>query len=243
MARVLVLGDLHFPAVHPGYLEWASGVGRAHKCDRVLAIGDVADLHCMTRFTREAGAPGIDEEYQQARTLAARAARLLSCVGPVRVCIGNHDDRLLRRLVDAGVPTALRPAFNAVWGVDWDWKYNHEIDGVWYAHGDTASGLDPAANLARDLGTSVVIGHHHSRCGLTWQTTEAGSRFAMNVGCGVDAEHPMLAYCRRSTRRPVLACAVVLDGEPRLLRMPGGATRGRGRTPGRRKAARKAVSA
>jgi predicted phosphodiesterase len=217
MARVLVLGDLHAPATHPQYLDWALKIGR--DCEQVVLIGDVGDLHCMSRFPREAGAPGVDDEFAAAKAQVQQLAKRLEG-RKVRVCVGNHDDRILRRLWDAGLPTALKPSFNKVWGVKWDWRDFHTIDLCYYSHGTNAGGEHHAWNLMRDMGCSVVIGHHHSAAGVKWSQTRLGRRFAMDVGCGVDMTSPLMNYAKSGRKQPVLGCGVVVDGVPAHYAMP-----------------------
>jgi hypothetical protein len=36
----------------------------------------------------------------------------------------------------------------------------------------------------------------------------------MDTGCGVDGNHPAMAYGKHLLSRPVLGCGVVIDGHP-----------------------------
>jgi predicted phosphodiesterase len=48
MARVLVIGDTHFPAVHKNYFSFIKRVRDKYKCTEIIHIGDVVDHHCIS---------------------------------------------------------------------------------------------------------------------------------------------------------------------------------------------------
>ena len=67
-------------------------------------------------------------------------------------------------------------------------------------------------NAARENKQSTVIGHLHTVCNTRFLASYKDLIFGITVGCGIDHTKYAFAYGREQTRKPVLACAVVLNG-------------------------------
>ena len=59
MAKVLVIGDVHEPATHPAYREFCKDLYSVWRCDRVIFIGDILDLHSISFHQRDVDADGV----------------------------------------------------------------------------------------------------------------------------------------------------------------------------------------
>ena len=46
--RVLAVGDMHLPFVHPMYLDFCKDLQTLWSCDKVVLIGDVVDAHALS---------------------------------------------------------------------------------------------------------------------------------------------------------------------------------------------------
>lgn len=212
MARVLAVGDIHIPAEHQGYLGFVRGVRRRWRCDEVVLIGDVFDWHAISFHAKSHDAPTALGEYEEARK---RVKEWVKAFPTARVCIGNHDERVERLASSAGVPPQFVRSYAETWDTDgWDWKHEHHIDGVRYYHGTGLSGQRPALRAAIASMTPTVCGHVHSQAGVAWSVGPGLSVWGMDTGCGVDGDHPAMAYGRHLLSRPVLGCGVVIDGHP-----------------------------
>lgn len=77
-------------------------------------------------------------------------------------------------------------------------------------------GKASAARMAPARNCSVVSGHLHTKCEITWFATDAKRFFGMNVGCLVDRHHPAMEYAKADIKKPLLAVAVIKDGTPIL---------------------------
>lgn len=208
--RVGIIGDPHFPFVHPMYLRFLQDVFDQWAVDTVVNIGDVSDNH----------ATSFHEHDPDGHSASAEADKVQECVDEwqavwkkKRVCIGNHDERNFRAAKRAGLPARFLRDYGSVWGTPgWKWEFSHTIDGVRYTHGTGTSGKNAAINSAITSRTSTVIGHVHAFAGVQWHTNDTSSIFGMNVGCGIDCRSYAFAYGRDFPNRPVLACGVVIDG-------------------------------
>jgi len=220
MSRVFVIGDTHWPATHPGYLEFCQDMYEQWNCDRVVHIGDAVDFHCYSRFTKETDAPGEPLEIRQAR---AHAAEWIAAFPAADVIEGNHCRRIKLRASEVGISPSMVRSVPDIFDFPEEWVWHAadeedepglEIDGVWYTHGTgiTAS-INPAYSLVRRLGQSCVMGHIHHASGVKTDANRNRTRFAVDTGCGIDIRHPFMRYGKQWVQKPVLSCAIILDGE------------------------------
>lgn len=216
MARTLVIGDTHDDAVHPAYLAFCSDTAEEFACDDVVHIGDVRDEHSISAYANDENAPGIVEEDE--RALAA-IKKWHDRFPKARVCIGNHDERILRVLKGSGAPSRFLRSWSDINNTP-GWRYaDHWLsDGILYVHGHEKTGMfppiDPARNHALKCNHSVVMGHFHSKRSAAASRGHGGTLHYCNTGCGVDEKHPYMSYGRGTANLSLLGCAVVLDGTP-----------------------------
>jgi predicted phosphodiesterase len=212
MARVLVIGDTHAPAMHSGYVDFLRDTARRWKTKQVVHIGDVVDHHCISFHTKHPENPGALAEYKSA---LVQITELYKAFPRMTVTLGNHDMRVYRINGNMGVPGMYLKHFNSLYGTKkWKWVDNTEIDKVYYYHGDGCGGMHPAFNAAKMRMQSTVIGHYHSACGIWYQAGPTAKIWGMNVGCGLDRNHYSMQYGSAFLKKPILACGVVVDGNP-----------------------------
>jgi hypothetical protein len=141
----------------------------------------------------------------------------------LRVCEGNHDQRIIRQAATVGIPERFLKGYNELFNTP-TWKWNREwiVDDVYYTHGTGAGGLYPAFNLMQKMLMSVVSGHIHTAAGIWWRANPLRRIFGMNVGCGVDDKHLAFKYAENVKIRSILSAGIVLDGTPIHVIMPCG---------------------
>jgi hypothetical protein len=220
MARVLVIGDIHEPVSHPGYLAFCRDLRQRWRCDTTVFIGDVADWHAVSFHAHHPDSPGPHDEYE----LAALGIRRWAQAFPnARVCIGNHDERLVRLAESVNIPARFLRDYREIWSTPgWHWDTDHTIDGVYYFHGTGSGGIHPAYNAMGKLLMSVVQGHVHSAAGVKWKANPNRRIFGMDTGCGIDDRAVAFAYGRHQKLRSILGAGVILDGIPQHFVMPMG---------------------
>lgn len=217
MSRVLVIGDLHAPATNEDYLLFVKRIQKKHKTSKTVFIGDIIDHEAISFHAKNPELPSALDEYSQAIRIVKAWHRSFP---NALVCIGNHDIRVNRIAKKEGIPSMYLLPFNDVYGTfGWDWKFEHTIDGVLYTHGTDWGGKTPAFSSAQAARLSIVCGHFHSIAGINYHFNGNDTIFGMNVGCGVDMNHPTYSYSKHALKRPVLSCGVVIDGHPYLERM------------------------
>lgn len=220
MAKVLVIGDLHAPAIHPSYLPFCQDLYYQWDCDTVLFIGDVVDHHAISMHAVNPECPGPRDEY----TLALyETQRWYQSFPKASVTIGNHDARTLRLAETVNIPASFLRPYKEVWQTpNWDWVDDLYIDDVYYYHGTGQGGTYPAANACKKMLTSTVIGHNHSAAGVKWFCGPRRRIFGLDVGCGIDDRQMAFAYGKHLKQKSALAAAVVIDGIPYHEMMPCG---------------------
>ena len=222
MTRVGIVGDTHSPVAMEGYAEWCMDVFSAWDVDRILHIGDLADFHAASFHDSEIGFFDVVSEMEAAK---AQIQNMQDVFGKdVEVLTGNHDANLTRKMKAIGLDPSLLKDPAEIWGIDWTFHKRYtklEIDGVLYMHGDQGKGgKTPALAKAEGEWMSVVCGHHHSAAGV-WYGCNSNTRyFGMNVGCGVDHKHAVMAYGATFAAKPMLGCGVVIDSVPYFEPMP-----------------------
>jgi len=212
LAKVLVIGDTHAPAMHRNYIEFLQRIRAKYRIDREVHIGDVVDHHCISFHEKHPDSMGAVDEYINART---QVQALHEEFPNLEITIGNHDKRVMRLNAKAGIPSLYLKDFNELYETDsWKWKDYVQIDGVYYYHGEGCGGQYPAVNAAKMRMQSTVIGHWHSACGVWYQAGPTAKIWGMNVGCGVDRNHLFMQYGSAFLKKPIVGCGVVIDGEP-----------------------------
>ena len=222
MTRVGVIGDTHSPVALDGYAEWCMDVFSQWDVERIIHIGDLADFHAASFHDSEIGFHDVVSEMEAAKEQIHHMQEVFG--GDVEVLQGNHDANLSRKVKAIGLDPALLRQPADIWDVDWTFHRRYTklvIDDVIYMHGDQGKGgKTPALAKAEGEWMSVVCGHHHSAAGV-WYGCNANTRyFGMNVGCGVDHKHAVMAYGATFAAKPMLGCGVVIDGTPYFEPMP-----------------------
>tara|TARA_R100000084_G_C4652967_1_gene151006 strand:- start:696 stop:1388 length:693 start_codon:yes stop_codon:yes gene_type:complete len=221
MSNVLVIGDTHCPAMLEAYPDFLESIYKSWNCDRVVHIGDLVDFHGISFHAKEVGMPGIEEEVEEARKQVRTLCKLFP---KVDYLTGNHSALPSRQAAEAGLPPSMLLSLSQILDLPDTWTVYPRftdliIDDVIYRHGDKGrSNQTNAAFLnAQSEFMSVVQGHLHSQGGVLYGANQATRYFGMQVGCGVDPRSPHLNYSKIYSKRPILGCGVVLNGESAIF--------------------------
>jgi len=210
--NVLVIADVHEPFSKDGYLEFCRQVQEQYDCGTVIHIGDAVDNHATSYHEHDPDGKSAGDEFNIA---LAKMKRWYYTFPNVKICIGNHDALPFRKAFTAGLPKTWLKTYQQLLESPptWEWDFVHQVNGVIYQHGTGLSGEMAAINAARENRQSTVIGHLHTVCNTRYLASYKDLIFGVTVGCGIDHEKYAFAYGKQNTRKPVLACAVVLDGK------------------------------
>lgn len=219
MSRVLVISDTQAPFEHKDYLEFLKAVAKKYKTKEVVHVGDEADMSAISDWDHDPDGMSAGDELKAA---IKSLQRLYKTFPKVKVCTSNHTARPFRKAFKFGLPKAFlkgyRDFLEAPKG--WSWADSWEIDGIKYQHGEGFSGRNGAIKAAENNMQSTVIGHIHSFAGIQYSANPRHLIFGMNVGCLIDKDSYAFAYGKHMTNKPIISCAVVIDGLPTLIPMP-----------------------
>jgi predicted phosphodiesterase len=215
--RVGIIGDTHIKACRPGYMDFCSDTFEKFRCDTILHIGDLVDWASISFHAKQPELPGSTDEFELAYEEVQKWHKRFP---HVKWCIGNHDERPVRLAKTVNIPEFLLKPYNEIWNVPgWEMDFKFKLDNVLYKHGATSSGIHPAWNKMNKSKMNTVIGHCHSRAGVKWSMNEERRFFCVDVGCGINEKEFNFAYGKEMDERPILACAVVDDGQPHSIAM------------------------
>jgi predicted phosphodiesterase len=220
MSKCLVIGDIHEPVSHPGYLAFCRDLQREYKTDTTVFIGDVVDMQAISFHANNPQCPGALDEFHLAKKAIGKWAKAFP---KAIVTLGNHDIRVIRLAESVNIPPQYLRNHAEIWKTPgWEWVNDKIIDDVFYWHGTNRSGINPAFNVMKDMLMSAVIGHCHSAAGIKWIANPLRRTFGMDTGCGIDVEAFQFAYGCNARKRPILSAGVVIDGIPDHHIMPCG---------------------
>ena len=212
---VLVIGDTHAPCMHRDYIKFLKKIQKKHGCGRVVHIGDLVDWNSISFHDSEAFMPNPVDEFRQAQK---QVKALHKAFPKVDLLTGNHDSLPSRKASTLGLPEEILRGFGSLWDLE-GWTIHDRysdliIDDVIYRHGDKGKGGGMAAykNAIAEFG-SVVQGHLHAQAGVVYHANKEDCVFGMQVGCGVDHNHPAMNYGRVYAAKPILGCGVVYSSK------------------------------
>ncbi len=208
---VLVIPDLHCPAMLKGFIPFLKKIQKKHNCGRVVGIGDLVDWNAISFHEKDPSMPSASEEYRKARL---QVKQVHDAFPKVDFLIGNHDSLPARKALTVGLPKEVIVDFKSLWGLK-GWTIHPRyadltINGVVYRHGDKGKGGAMAAHKnAIGEFRSLVQGHLHAQAGVVYHANQGECIFGMQTGCGVDHDHPAMSYGRVYANKPIVGCGVV----------------------------------
>ena len=202
--RILVIGDIHAPFCLDGYLDFCKEVYAKYNLNQVVFIGDILDNHYASYHETDPNGMSGGTELEYA---IAQVTKWADAFPIADVIIGNHDRIIMRKAFSSSVPMEWIRSYNEVLGTDWDWSERVVYDNVQYVHGEGGTARTKAKN---DM-MSTVSGHIHTQAYCEWLVGRNFRVYAMQVGCGIDADSYGAAYARHF-KRQAIGCGVVLGG-------------------------------
>lgn len=209
--NILIIGDTHEPFSRDGYMKFCREQQEKFNAGTVVHIGDLTDNHAVSYHEKDPEGRSAGDEFNLALD---RCHKWYETFPDVSICIGNHDALPFRKAFTAGLPAHWLKSYQEMLDSPstWKWDFTHEINGIMFQHGTGLSGELAAINAARENRQPTVIGHLHTVMNTRFLASFKDLIFGMSVGCGIDHEKYAFAYGRQNTRKPVIACGVILDG-------------------------------
>ena len=214
--RVGIIGDTHLPYELDGYLDFCVDTFNKHGVDTVIHIGDFFDNHSLSFHDSEPTLHNVLGEYESA---FERAQDWYEAFPELTLVMGNHDRIPARQLRKLGMePSIYMRPIEELFGMPSGWQVVDQIviDDILYHHGETAGGINGFRKDAEQRMRCTVSGHNHSNAGISATATDQELVWGLAVGCGVNHEHLAFAYGKHFAKKPIIACGVVIEGEPHV---------------------------
>ena len=230
---ILVISDTQFPCEHRDALNFVKAVKKRYKPDLVVQIGDIADFGSMSNYDTD---PDYLSPKNELEAVKKRVAKWSKVFPKMYVTLGNHEMRLYRKALKAGLPESVLKSFNDIVGAPKGWKFTERLKlnykdvrrRILFVH--TGTGATSKQGLAPTENANVVHGHIHASYWVKWHSTSDALHWDMNVGCLIDDESIVFKYNKQQTKRPILGVGVIKDNLPVLVPM---LLNGKGRWIGR----------
>jgi len=209
--RVLVFGDTHIPFMRKGYMDFLVAKYQEFKCDTVVMIGDLIDLHRISRHTKDPSSDSAASEYESA---LKQLPIVYKAFPKVKAIYGNHEERYYTQTGEKEVPPIMLKTIAELTKSPkgWEWANEWTIDNVRYFHGTVYQGPQGHMTALKNSMKSVVMGHLHTNGGVQYLATPDELVFAMATGCGMDSNSYAAAYAKNLDKKPIVGCGVVIDG-------------------------------
>lgn len=217
---IMVIPDIHAPYQHPDTLPFLRAVKVQFSPDLVVDLGDELDYHAMSFHDSD---PNLDSAGVELEKGKEFLNELYKDFPQVLVCHSNHGSMQYRRAKAHGIPVQLIKKYRDVifpthgapeWSWSHNWRINTPLGEVLFKH--QASGIlsDAAHNSC-----NLVVGHSHGNFSVEYSASSSHLYYGMYCGCLIDKDSMAFAYGKHSLRKPIIGCAVILNGRPILLPM------------------------
>jgi len=208
--RVLVVPDIHAPFTKLKYLDFLKDLYNKYKCNTVVFIGDLVDIHTISSHPTNTSALGTISEYKQALDIVSKYAEAFP---NAKYCLGNHCKRIMKQAASIGIPKEFLKSFRELYNLPDTWEISDSfiIDNVLYTHGTEFSGRNALTTISNATHHSTVVGHAHSNFGIVYTNSGYDQLFILEVGCLIDLEAYAFEYGKSNKFKPVLGAGVVLS--------------------------------
>lgn len=217
---VMVIPDIHAPYQHPDTLEFLRTVRDQFKPDLVVNLGDELDYHAMSFHDSD---PNLDSAGVELEKGKLFLQALYNEFPQVLVCHSNHGSMQFRRAKAHGIPVQLIKKYRDVifpdhgapqWSWAHNWRVNTPLGEVLFKHQSSGILSDAAHNSC-----NLVVGHSHGNFSIEYSASSSHLYYGMYCGCLIDKDSMAFAYGKHSLRKPIIGCAVILNGRPVLIPM------------------------
>ena len=216
-----MFSDYHAPYHHKDALKFLAGVKSEYAPTAIVSVGDEMDNHAISFWPSEIDLNNATDELKKARSSIKGLAELFREF-QVLCTESNHTDRLYRAGKRANIPKELLVPYKTLVGVDeynWSWSFQQELiingNKLVFLH----NGGSNVFLTSQRYGCSVIAGHVHTKQRIEYWNSPSGRSFGMQVGCLVDHNSPAYRYSIGQVIQPLLGCAVIIDGKPKLIEM------------------------
>jgi hypothetical protein len=216
---ILFISDLHAPWMHPDTVPFLKALKKRYSPTRIILSGDEIDWHSISMHDHDPDLPSPSDELHEAIQVLKPIYKLFP---KADVLESNHGSLVLRRALMSGLPKAVLKGYREILEAPKGWNWHFDLTIKLPTGFDCYLHHSKGANVKRNsqsMGMSFCQGHHHESFEIQYWGNPNALHFGLTAGCLVDPTSLALAYGKNNLRRPVIGCAVIVDGLPKLLPM------------------------
>jgi len=218
-SSVLFLPDIHAPYHNMDAILWAASLVSKYDVELVVNLGDITDQRAWSRFQQD---PDFDNPTVEFIKLQKAMHWLHGLFPNMVIKQGNHDNRILKKAFEVGLPVGIVNSLEALFPFDgWQWYMENDLIincNILVIHGDECGGN--VIQKAQRFGMSVIQGHTH-QASLSYVSIFDKTIFGLEGGCLVDTKSSAFRYASKNPKGCWVGVTLLLDGVPVLLPYPG----------------------
>lgn len=213
--RILVIGDTHFPYHHKNFFKDFAHHLKEYKPTHIVHMGDIADLHAISRHDPDPELPNIATELARAHMAVQKMSKMIPGSTRVYLCLGNHDGRIEKRASQNGIPRHFLRNFKDLLGIPSSWQvdFEHQIDNIAFLHGK--SPVRGKTTLA--YGCHTVQGHFHSKLCVEYHQSPRQMLWSVFCGGAPDDKSLAMAYGKNNLEKSAYGFVRITDGVPAIF--------------------------
>jgi hypothetical protein len=187
--------------------------------DGHVSVSGNCDYHAISFHDHNPDLPSPGDELEQAIESLKPIMKLFP---KMDILESNHGSLVMRKAMANGLPKhffkSYRDILHAPKG--WNWHFDMVIKlptgmECYFHHGKNKNPL----KVAQSMGMCYVGGHYHEDFSILFYSNPNQLNFAMQVGCLVDKDSLAMAYAKNNLKRPIIGCAMIVEGIPLLIPM------------------------
>lgn len=214
--RYLVIPDLQIPFEHPKALEFCKYIQKYFRIpkENILNLGDELDMLNFGSYEKDPdGDYTINQELDESINRLKDWAKAFPIM---RLCTSNHQARYWKKAFGSGIPKRIIKDYKSVieapdewlWKDHWLIKTKHPF---MIQHGCGYSGVNAHRSAAIDNTISTIIGHLHSKAGISYIHTRGTFIWGCNAGSLINEQAYAFNYAKHARYKACNGVCVVLN--------------------------------
>ena len=217
---ILVIPDLHAPYQHKDSIAFLKAVRDTFAPDLVVDLGDELDYHALSFHDSD---PNLDSAGAELEKGKVFLQELHAEFPNMLICHSNHGSMVYRKAKAHGIPVQMIKRYRDTifpehgapgWSWASAWTIGTALGPVMFKHQSSGILSDAAHNSV-----NLMVGHSHGNFSIEYSASSARLYWAAYCGCLIDKDSMAFAYGKHTMRKPIIGCAVVLNGRPVLIPM------------------------
>lgn len=211
--RILFTSDPHLPYTRLDLWKKLFEFNKTYRADLVLCSGDFFDFYALSKYIKN---PRGDTSYSEILKCIPQVKQIKKWFPRIEILPGNHDDRIKKRAMEAGISDLfLKDALDVVGAPKgWAWTSGDrvEYDKIVFTHG----WFGQAKKHAEFFNQSCAHGHLHASPGVQFIGREEKVVFNACVGFMADKNTLALQYGPIKYSTGVCAFGTFTKGVPHV---------------------------